>query len=201
VKEKLRIAALGASATAGTPGFFSPRERPPAGEGNEQSQYAYWMKNLRPEWEILNRGMRGQRTDQILMRFDYDVLDLHPEVMILLAGTNDLYQGFPPARALDNLKTLCQRARVAGIRTVLATLLPLNLGTPEVKQEILTLNLGIRELAAGKDIALADLYRVMEDPRHPGFIAGSPDEVHPDVAGYRRMGEALVPVVETLVNC
>lgn len=198
--KRLRIVGLGASATAGTPGFYSPRERPPYGEGNEQSQYAYWMQKARPSWEVLNRGMRGQRTDQILMRFEYDVLDLSPDVLILMAGTNDLYQGYEPERAFENLHLMTGRAASAGIRVVLCSILPLNVASPEVKQKILRLNARVQDFAKGPDPAFCDIYRLMEDPRRPGFIADSPDDVHPNPAGYRRMGEALVPVVETLVS-
>ncbi|HTL48092.1 MAG TPA: GDSL-type esterase/lipase family protein [Verrucomicrobiae bacterium] len=191
---------LGASATAGTPGFFSPRERPPAGEGNEQSQYAYWMMKARPGWEVLNRGMRGQRTDQILLRFDYDVLDNHPDVVIIMAGTNDLYQGHEPAEAMANLDAMYEKARGAGIRVIACSIIPLNLASAEIKKKIVELNRLVGARARESGLVFADVYKIMEDPARPGFIAVSPDEVHPDVNGYRRMGEALVKAVEFLGN-
>ena len=182
--------------TAGTPGFFSPRERPPAGEGDERSQYAYWMRELRPGWEILNRGMRGQRTDQILQRFDFDVLDNRPDCMILMAGTNDLYQGFGLQKPLQNLKAMFQKACQAGIASVSASIPPLNVAPQPLKELILEFNEKLQSLAGGMGIVFCDIYRVMEDPERPGFIPHSPDNVHPDVEGYRRAGEAFVPAVE-----
>jgi lysophospholipase L1-like esterase len=59
----ITIVALGDSTTAGTPGFRSPIEAPPDGSGNVESQYAYWLTQAHPEWEILNRGVNGERTD------------------------------------------------------------------------------------------------------------------------------------------
>lgn len=195
-----RIVGLGASMTAGTPGFFSPRERPPAGEGNEQSQYAYWMRRLRPGWEVLNRGMRGQRTDQILLRFEYDAVETCPDVLILLAGTNDLYQGRSARCALTRLEQMVLRTLEAGRGAVLSSLPPLNIASEDVKKIILDFNVSVRDLAGKTGAVFFDAYALMEDPSRPGFIRESPDGVHPDVAGYRRLGEALVPAVETALS-
>lgn len=196
----VRIVALGASATAGTPGFFSPRERPPHGQGNPESQYAFWMMKSRPEWTVLNRGMRGQRTDQILQRFDYDVLDQKPDILILLAGTNDLYQGFETARALANLKIMYRRALESGISPVACSLLPLDIGDPELKSRILDFNFELQKLAASEGVAFCRLYEVLEDRARPGYLRASPDGVHPDIEGYRLMGETLVTVVEEVLK-
>jgi len=66
------IAAIGDSTTAGTPGFKSPLEAPPDGAGNVESQYAYWLMMRRPDWRVLNRGVNGERSDQIRLRFARD---------------------------------------------------------------------------------------------------------------------------------
>ncbi|HKT21876.1 MAG TPA: hypothetical protein VJR06_04585, partial [Nitrososphaerales archaeon] len=75
------IVALGDSTTAGTPYFLSPIEAPPSGRGDPESQYCHWMMETHPKWEVLNRGVNGQRSDQILSRFDRDVLKEGPEVV------------------------------------------------------------------------------------------------------------------------
>ena len=64
--QRVRIVAMGDSTTAGTPAFLSPAEAPPAGRGDETSQYAHWLMLSRPGWEVLNRGVNGERSDQIL---------------------------------------------------------------------------------------------------------------------------------------
>lgn len=200
LSKSFRVVGLGASMTAGTPGFYSPRERPPLGQGDEQSQYAYWMRRLRPSWEVLNRGMRGQRTDQILLRFKYDAVETNPDVLILLAGTNDLYQGFGLQAPLGNLKKMLERTLAAGRGAVSASIPPLNVASEELKKEILEFNRELELMAERMGVVFFDAYRLLEDPSRPGFIPDSPDDVHPGVQGYRKLGEALIPAVEAALE-
>lgn len=72
VARMLKIVGIGDSTTAGTPGFLSPLEAPPNGFGNPRSQYAFWMMEGHPEWSVLNKGINGQRSDEVLARFDRD---------------------------------------------------------------------------------------------------------------------------------
>ena len=65
---------MGDSTTAGTPAFKSPREAPPAGSGDETSQYAYWLMKAHPDWEVINQGINAQPSDVIAARFDEDVI-------------------------------------------------------------------------------------------------------------------------------
>jgi len=199
-KKSLRVVGLGASMTAGTPGFYSPRERPPHGEGDEQSQYAYWMRRLRPSWEVLNRGMRGQRTDQILQRFTYDAVETEPDVLILMAGTNDLYQGFGLQAPLANLKVMLEQTLSSGRAVVSASIPPLNVASETLKKEILEFNHELKLMTGRMNIVFFDAYRLLEDPSRPGFIPDSPDDVHPGVEGYRKLGESLVPAVEAALE-
>src|SRR3989338_6223050 len=73
------IMALGDSITAGAPAFRSPAEFPPAGSGNPQSQYGYWIEKKHPEWKILNRGISGQTSAQILARLEKELQTFKPE--------------------------------------------------------------------------------------------------------------------------
>src|SRR5438552_16598264 len=82
---------LGDSTTAGTPAFRSPLEAPPDGEGDPESQYAFWMVRAHPEWTVLNRGINGQRAAEIRARFERAVLAVHPQDGILLAGVHGLH--------------------------------------------------------------------------------------------------------------
>src|SRR6476646_3421391 len=95
------IVALGDSTTAGTPLFLSPVEAPPDGWGDRTSQFSYWLTQRRPEWQVLNRGVNGERTDQIAARFDRDVLGASPQAVIIIAGVSDVYQG----RSIDSITT------------------------------------------------------------------------------------------------
>src|SRR5579872_3378970 len=109
------IVALGDSTTAGTPGFQSPIEAPPDGRGDVTSQYAYWLMNTHPEWRVLNRGVNGQRTDQIHARFDPDVLEARPHAVVIIAGVNDIYQGRSAGAVTRELEGMYDIARAAAI--------------------------------------------------------------------------------------
>lgn len=76
------IVALGDSTTAGTPAFKSPIEAPPNGAGNVESQYAYWLRKTHADWRVLNRGVNGERSDQIRSRCQRDVVDARPDAVV-----------------------------------------------------------------------------------------------------------------------
>src|ERR671937_2571156 len=114
----LTIVALGDSTTAGTPGFRSPLESPPDGAGNVESQYAFWLMQRRPDWLVLNRGVNGERTDQIRARFARDVLDERPNIVVIVAGVNDVYQGLGSESVQRELAAMYEMARAARIPTV-----------------------------------------------------------------------------------
>ncbi len=192
------IVALGDSTTAGTPGFSSPREAPPEGKGNPESQYAFWIMKKHPEWNILNRGVRGQRSDQILARFEYDVLRFNPEAVVILAGVNDLHQGRTVLETQASLEKLYARASEAKLKTLLCTILPYDLSTPEVAERIRAVNVWIEAYAKKHGFLFCDTYKSVVDPNRPGKLIESPDRIHPGVEGYRRMAEALLPALEEL---
>jgi len=194
--EETVIVALGDSTTAGTPGFRSPLEYPPDGAGDVESQYVYWMNQKHPEWKIYNRGVNGERTDQIFKRFDRDVLALKPEIVIVLAGVNDLFQGFSVEGIRMNLRAIYQHAVQANIKVVACTILPFNISTPEVKARMQEVNEWIRAYAGEQGLEFCDLYAAVNDPKRPGNLIGSDDDVHPDVEGYKKIGFALAECLE-----
>ena len=190
------IVALGDSTTAGTPGFRSPLEAPPDGAGDEQSQYAYWVHRRHPDWQVLNRGVGGERTDEILRRFGRDVDVAHPKVVIVLAGVNDLYQGVPAERVKKNLARIYAMAEEKGIRVLACTVLPYDRASPEVGSRIREVNEWIRATAREKGFGFCDTHRAAEDPARPERLVGSADGLHPDVETYRKMGEAIADALE-----
>src|SRR5437879_10680398 len=88
---RVTIVGLGDSTTAGTPGFRSPLEAPPNGEGNPESQYAFWMMRSHPEWTVLNRGVNGETAAEVRVRLPRDVLGPRPAYAIILSGVNDIF--------------------------------------------------------------------------------------------------------------
>jgi len=192
----LTIVGLGDSTTAGTPAFRSPLEAPPDGEGDPESQYAFWMVRAHPEWTVLNRGINGQRAAEIRARFERDVLAVHPQYAILLAGVNDIHGGDHAEAVERHLAAMYADALDAGIVPVAATVLPYTTATTRASGDILTLNAWIESVTKVLGIPFCDTHAAVADPANLNRLRGSPDGLHPDVAGYRAMGEALVRTIE-----
>jgi lysophospholipase L1-like esterase len=192
----IRIVALGDSTTAGTPGWLSPIEAPPDGRGDETSQYAYWLMRARPDWVVLNRGVNGERSDQIAARFERDVIAEDPRAVVIIAGVNDIYQGLPAQRVIDALSAMYARARAAGIAVLAGTIVPYDTATADQNARMRAVNAWI----AGAGVAWADTRAAVADPSDPDRLAESPDRLHPSPAGYRRMAEAILPALARLVD-
>lgn len=197
---RVRIVAMGDSTTAGTPAFKSPREAPPRGSGDETSQYAYWLMRAHPEWEVVNQGINAQRSDQIAARFESDVIAQKPAVVVIIAGVNDVYQGRPAQHVIDQLRRMYQRAHSAGIRVVAGTIIPYNTATQDQNARMKTINDWIRSQARGDPgVVVVDTRAAVAAADNPDKLASSPDQLHPDPTGYRRMADAIRPAVESLI--
>lgn len=190
---RVTIVAMGDSTTAGTPAFQSPRESPPEGRGDATSQYAYWLARAHPDWAVVNQGINGQRSDEIRARFEEDVIAHQPAVVVIIAGVNDVYQGRPPHQVKEDLAAMYARARQAGIRVVAGTIVPYNTATPAQNAAMHEINDWIRAQAG---ILFVDTRAAVTSPASPDRLISSPDGLHPDAAGYRRMADAIGPVIE-----
>jgi lysophospholipase L1-like esterase len=194
---RVRIVAMGDSTTAGTPAFKSPREAPPAGKGDETSQYAYWLMKAHPDWEVINQGINAQRSDVIAGRFEEDVVAKKPAVAVIIAGVNDVYQGRPAQHVKDQLAAMYKRAHDAGIRVVAGTIIPYNTATPDQNARMRDINDWIRAQGRGDPgVIFVDTRAAVAAPGDPDKLVSSPDGLHPDAAGYRKMADAIRPAVE-----
>jgi lysophospholipase L1-like esterase len=200
-QQKVTIVAMGDSTTAGTPGWKSRVEQPPAGGGDETSQYAYWLMQTQPHWHVLNMGVNGERTDQIGGRFERDVIDQSPRVVILIAGVNDVYQGRDVRHVHDQLASMYERAKRAGIPVVAGTIVPYNTATADQNRKMHEINAWIRQRAdEDPNVSFVDTRAAAADRRNPDLLFESPDGLHPSPAGYRRMAEAIEPILQKLVK-
>jgi len=191
------IVCLGDSTTAGTPLFKSPIEAPPDGDGDERSQFAYWLRRAHPDWTVLNRGVNGERSDEIAARFDRDVLAHAPSVLVIIAGVNDVYQGRDVTHVQSQLAAMYARARAASIPVVAGAIVPSNTATHEQNARMTAINAWISEEAhRNTHLRFVDTRSAVASPDDPHRLAGSPDGLHPDIDGYRRMAEALAPAIE-----
>lgn len=199
--DRTRIVAMGDSTTAGTPGWKSPIEAPPAGAGDETSQYAYWLMKARPDWEVLNRGVNGERSDQIRARFDRDVIDARPAVVVIVAGVNDVNRGRAAQDVIGHLTWMYDRAGRAGIHVVAGTIIPYNSATPDQNARMHEVNRWIRQTSE-KDVRIAfvDTRAAVVAADDPDRLFESPDGLHPSPALYRRMADAIRPVVEKILR-
>jgi lysophospholipase L1-like esterase len=142
----------------------------------------------------INRGIGGQTTPHLLLRFRQDVIGLKPKVVVILAGTNDIAGNTGPMtleQTEDNLASMADLAAANHIRVVLCSVLPAfdypwKPGlTPAPK--ILALNAWIKAYAAEKGYVYVDYHTAMKDERDGLPVKLSEDGVHPSDAGYAIM--------------
>jgi lysophospholipase L1-like esterase len=193
----ITIVALGDSTTAGTPAFKSPIEAPPDGAGNVESQYAYWLMHAHPDWQVLNRGVNGERSDQIRARFARDVVQAKPDLVVIVAGVNDVHQGRPTESAERELEAMYAAARAAKIPVVAGSILPYNVATRDQNERMHAINAWIRDHAARHAdlVFFCDTRAAVATPDEPDRLVSSPDDRHPSPNGYRVMAAALEPAI------
>jgi lysophospholipase L1-like esterase len=155
----------------------------------------------------LNRGISGQTTAQMLVRFRPDVIALQPRAVVLLAGTNDIAgnTGEVTLETIEaNLSTMAELARAHHIRVVLVSVLPAaEYGWRPGRQpapKILALNRWLGEYAAAHGYLYVDLHTAMSTPEGAMRRELSGDGVHPNHVGYALMERLLRPVVERAVR-
>lgn len=151
----------------------------------------------------IGRGIGGQVTSQMLVRFRADVLDLEPRAVVILAGTNDI-AGNNGYIAVDdifgNIVSMAELARAHKIKVILCSVLPVYQypWSPDVDavRLIAELNGKIEAYAHAHKMPYVDFYHAMKDERFglPADLAG--DGVHPTAEGYRIMEEMLKPVID-----
>ncbi|MES2390990.1 MAG: SGNH/GDSL hydrolase family protein [Acidobacteriota bacterium] len=168
---------------------------------------SYWMhpnNNFFTEEGYINRGMGGQTTQQMLLRFRQDVVNLGPRVVVILAGTNDIAAntGLTTVPAIENnLMSMVDLARSNHIRVVLCTLLPAAHypWRPEIVPApiVAELNAWIRQYAAQQNIKLVDLFAAMSNPDGSMKSTLSNEGVHPNPTGYAVMKPLIGAAVES----
>lgn len=162
------------------------------------------------ETGFIGRGISGQVSAQMLVRFRQDVIDLHPSVVVINAGTNDVAENqgtYDEDFTLGNIISMAELARANGISVVLASVLPAagfrwRPAITDAADKIAALNARIRAYAAGQGIPYVDYYSslVVDDPSRALNPAYSNDGVHPVTAGYVVMEPLLLEAVAKALN-
>ena len=155
-----------------------------------------------PGKPYINRGISGQTTPQMLVRFRQDVIDLHPKVVVILAGTNDIAGNtgpMTPEQTQGNIQSMAELAAASGIRVILCSIPPSSRFSwaPSVRpaDTIIAINAWIKAYAASKGFQYVDYHSAMKDAENGLPPELSKDGVHPLPAGYAIM----TPLVEAAI--
>ncbi len=156
-----------------------------------------------PGKPYVNRGISGQTTPQMVLRFHQDVVNLKPKVVVILAGINDIAGNTGPMTLEDtenNLAAMAEIASANGIKVVLCSVLPAfdfpwSPGHHPAPQ-VVTLNEWIKSYAASHSYPYVDYYSAMKDDRGGLPATLSRDGVHPNEAGHTIMAPLVAAGIE-----
>ena len=154
------------------------------------------------ENKYINRGISGQTTPQMLVRFRADVINLKPKVVVLLAGANDIAKntGHSSLEMItNNIFSMAELAEVHDIKVILCSVLPALFfpWNPKIDpaDKILNLNKMIQKYATEKAHLYLDYYSDMVDAKNGLVEAYSDDRMHPNKTGY----EIMIPLVKVAI--
>ena len=155
-----------------------------------------------PTAGYVNRGISGQTTAQMLVRFRQDVIAINPQVVVILAGTNDVAENLGPTTVEEienNLMSMVDIAERNGVRVVLSSILPTG-QYPWRKElqpieKIVALNNWMAGYASGRKLVYVDYFSAMQTDKHWMKEDLSTDGVHPNSAGYAVMRTLAEPAI------
>ncbi|MGB8318522.1 MAG: SGNH/GDSL hydrolase family protein [Ignavibacteriaceae bacterium] len=156
---------------------------------------------------FIDRGISGQTSSQMLLRFRQDVIDLEPAIVVILAGTNDIAENTGPISLKDifgNIVSMVQLAQMNKIKVILSSVLPAydfpwhpGLNPAE---KIVKLNSMLKSYCEKNNIKYADYYSKMVDDRGGLDKKYTKDGVHPTIAGYKIMDGIIEQTIKDELN-
>jgi lysophospholipase L1-like esterase len=187
--------------------------KPPA---PDQDRVVFFGDSITDIWHLpdyfpgkpyINRGIGGQTTPQMLVRYRQDVIDLHPKVVVILAGTNDIAGNTGPERVEDieaNFATFSELARLHHIRVVFSSVTPINDYVPakhdffadRSMSKILALNRWIKAYCAKTGDIYLDYFSALADKNGMMKKDLSNDGLHPNAAGFKVMAPLAEKAIE-----
>lgn len=153
---------------------------------------------------LAGRGISGQVTSHMLVRFRRDVIDLHPKYVVILAGINDIARNngyISLENTFANIVSMCELAKANKIKPVLCTLVPSGYirwrpAIKDTKEQVAALNKMIKDYAKAHRYKVVDYATVLADKKGETRSDLSGDSVHPNMDGYKLMEEALLKVIK-----
>ena len=187
-------------------GYYEKRNRELGLPGENEKRIVFMGDSITEEWgnlypeffsgkNYINRGIGGQTTPQMLIRFKPDAIDLKPDAIVILAGTNDIAGNTGPSTVrmiTDNIFSMAELAIAYDIIVVLASILPVYqyswvddvLDPPSMIDSV---NRKIKEYVENQGLVYLDYYSSMVDDRKGLKLDYTGDGVHPNEAGYKVM--------------
>ena len=155
----------------------------------------------------INRGISGQTTPQMLLRFRQDVIDLHPKIVIILAGTNDIAGNTGPMTLEEicgNILSMVELAEANNITPIICSVLPA-FDYPwrpglEPNVKIPKLNSMLQRMAQQKGVHYLDYFTAMADERNGLSKELASDEVHPTSKGYAMMEPLVLKAIQEVLK-
>jgi lysophospholipase L1-like esterase len=156
---------------------------------------------------VVNRGVSGQTSSQVLVRFRQDVIDLHPAAVHILIGTNDVAGNTGPTTLDDivgNIRSMIELARANHIRVILGAVLPTDhyFWAPERRpaRQIAEMNRRLAALAQAEGIVFVDYYSALANRAGGLDKPDAADGVHPSANGYSRMRPLTVRALSDVLS-
>lgn len=165
-----------------------------------------WVDSV-PEFftnnNFVGRGISGQVSSQMLVRFQEDVINLHPKIVVICCGTNDIAQNngyISLEHILQNIKSMCELARANKIKPIVCSTLPAKAfkWRPGLKpaEDIQLLNEMIKAYAKKNKIPYVDYHSALTDQEGGLPLEYSKDGVHPNANGYAVMESVIMPILK-----
>jgi lysophospholipase L1-like esterase len=180
---------------------------------NSSNSIVYMGDSITEFWKVndpifftsnnfINRGISGQTTSQILLRFRQDVIELKPSTVVILAGINDIAENTGPITInaiFGNIVSMVELAKANKIRVVLCSILPANHFYWNLKSEpadkVVVLNKLVKSYANKNKIPYVDYFSVMVDENKGLDKKYGDDGVHPNLEGYKLMEKLIMEVL------
>jgi len=175
------------------------------------SIFEFW-KQKDPEYfnshAYVDRGISGQISPQLLVRFRQDVINLKPKAVIILAGSNDLAGSKGHVNnetILNNVKSMAELARINHIKVILCKYLPVyeypwNKALKGAADQIISLNEAIVTYAKENNFIILDYFTPLADERKGQKAEFTTDGVHPNLAGYKVMEKVTDEAIKKAIG-